>query len=665
MTKKRILIGFTSIVSLFFLWQFYVFFVTQKDAFQSIYLVPKDAVYILETQNPIESWNKVSDSDVWNHLQKNTYFNQLTSSLNKLDTLFKKNKNIINLTGKREVLISAHVYKPKKYSFLYVIDLEKIAKLNLLKNNIGRFFSDSYKISNRVYHTHKIVEVFDKKTKETLYISFLKNQVILSYVHTLIEASIDQLEEPVIGRDLDYLEIKKNVSNGNLFKLYVQYKYIKQYSKCFIDKPYELVETISNNLLFTGFNFKLDANNAIIAQGYTNVNESASAHIKALSKNTSSKRKAAIILPEQTAVYTSLTFSDFEDFYQNFETVLKENKTEYTNYLNGLEKIENFLKVDIKQHFVSWIGNEMAFTHINSPINEIKNDFALVLKTNDIKKATENLDFIANQIRKKTPVKFKSIAYKNHTINYLAMKGFFNLFLGKLLNKIEKPYYTIIDDYVVFSNHPNTLKYIISSYIGKNTLANAKEFKDFDAYFNKKSSIFTYINTPLLYNSTLSVVNKKTQKEMQQNKDFIICFPQIGFQLTTDDALLESKLVVKYTDPTVVKSNDFYSPTKKIITTSTTNTSTEVNKDTINIETVFNIPEIYLSELSAKKYTSNFKNGKLKKEISFKNGLKHGTYKEYYENGELKIYGRYRKGKQVGLWKAYNKEGKIIVKKRM
>ncbi len=90
MMKKRILIGLSAIVTLFFLWQFYVFFVTQKDSFQSIYLVPKDAIYILETQDPIGSWNEVSESDIWNHLQKNDYFNQLTTSLNKLDTIFKK-----------------------------------------------------------------------------------------------------------------------------------------------------------------------------------------------------------------------------------------------------------------------------------------------------------------------------------------------------------------------------------------------------------------------------------------------------------------------------------------------------------------------------------------------------------------------------------------------
>ncbi len=663
--KKRILIGLSALVSLFFLWQFYVFFVTQKDSFQSIYLVPKDAIYILETQDPIGSWNEVSESDIWNHLQKNDYFNQLTTSLNKLDTIFKKNKSIINLTGKREVLISAHVYKPKKYSFLYVIDLEKIAKLNVLKNNIGRFFSDNYRISNRVYHTHKIVEVYDEKTKETLYISFLKNQMIVSYVHTLIEASIDQLEEPEIGRDLDYLEIQKNVSNSKLFKLYIQYKYINQYAKCFTDKSLDIIETIGDNLLFTGFDFKLDSKNTIIANGYTNVNETASAHMKALANNTSSKRSISKVLPAQTAVYTSLTFSDFTDFYQNFEAILKEDKTEYTKYLNGLEKVENYLKINVKQHFVSWIGNEIAFTHLNSPLNEIKNDFALVIKTNDIKKATTNLEFITNQIRKKTPVKFKSITYKEHTINYLAMKGFFNMFLGKLLNKIEKPYYTIIDDYVIFSNHPTTLKYIISSYIGENTLKNSKEFQDFNNYFDKKSSLFTYINTPLLYNSTMSVVNKKTQKEMQLNKDFIICFPQIGLQFNSDDTLLESKMVVKYVNPIIVKNNAFYSPNKKIIETTHSNTLPKIEDDKINVETIFNISEVYLSDLNARKYTSKHKNGTLKIEVFFKNGLKHGSYKEYYKNGELKISGKYRKGKQVGLWKAYDKKGKIITKKRM
>ena len=664
---KKILLTLTLLLALFVAWQAYVFYIAPESSFQSIYLVPKDAVFIIETQKPIDSWSKISESDVWNHLQKNDYFKQLTNNLNSLDTVFKKNKKIIDFTGNRTILVSIHTYKPRGYSFLYIVDLKKLTKLNILKNNINTFFNDDFKLTERTYHTHKITEIYSKKTKETLYISFLKNQLIASYVHTLIEASIDQFEEPTIGRNLNFLEIKKELSNTNLFKVYVQYNYIEKFSKKYLNSEQKIIKDLTTNFNFSGFDFELNNNNTIIAKGYTNLKETANTYLKSLHKSKPSKRSAATILPNKTAVYTSFTFKNFTEFYKTFENLLKEDKTAYNKYLNGIEKIENFLKISVKNNFISWFGNEIALTHINSPISKVKNDFALIIKTSDIKKAADNLQFIANQIRKKTPVKFKSIEYKKHTINFLGIKGFFNLFLGNLFEKIDKPYYTIIDDFVVFSNNPNTLKYIITKKIGNNTLSEAKEFQTFNNYFSSKSIVFNYINTPLLYNSSSSLINVNTKKSITQNKDFITCFSQIGFELNPKDEIYETKLVVQYLDPLIVNNNEFYTSnisTKTAIdTTKTTNNSTADLE--INTKTIFNIPELFNPDLNAKKYTSKYKNGNLKIVASFKNGLKHGSYKEYYKNGKLKITGKYRKGKQVEVWRAYDKNGKLVFKKRL
>lgn len=63
-----------------------------------------------------------------------------------------------------------------------------------------------------------------------------------------------------------------------------------------------------------------------------------------------------------------------------------------------------------------------------------------------------------------TPVKIKTANYKDFEINYVEMKGFFRLFFGKLFDKFEKPYYTYVDDYVVFSNKAASLLSFVEDY---------------------------------------------------------------------------------------------------------------------------------------------------------------------------------------------------------
>ncbi|MGB0981604.1 MAG: DUF3352 domain-containing protein, partial [Winogradskyella sp.] len=81
--------------------------------------------------------------------------------------------------------VSAHIYAPKKYSFLYIIDLQKIAKLNIIKNNINALVSDGFKVSKRNYHNHKITEVYNKESRENIYNSFIKSQMIASFAYNL------------------------------------------------------------------------------------------------------------------------------------------------------------------------------------------------------------------------------------------------------------------------------------------------------------------------------------------------------------------------------------------------------------------------------------------------------------------------------------------------
>lgn len=664
--KKKVIITSVLLLVSLIAYQSYVFFVAPTDNLQSIYLVPKDAVYILETQEPIDNWDLVSNSEIWKHLQKNEYFNNLTKSLNKLDGVFHQKKKVFDFIGNRSIIISAHMIKKKEYALFYVVDLQKISKLNLLKNHLNTFVNKNFKVSKRSYHKEIINEVYDKTSRETLYITFIKNQLIASYTHTLVEASIDQYNEPTIGRDLNFIEINKKVGYDDLFRLYFQYSYLDDFMYYFSDKPNDIINLVSKNLVYSGFNFDLKSDNVIYANGFTNTSQNTASYLKALQKSGKGKRTIAKIAPRRTAIYMSFAFDSFNEFYENFETIQQENPKQYKTYQNNLDRIENLLKISIKDNFMSWIDNEIALLHMQSSTNlSNKNETALVIKAKNIKNATTNLDFVLKQIKKRTPVKFKKINYKDYEINFLSIKGFFKVFLGKLFEEFDKPYFTIINDYVVFSNHPNTLKNIINDYNKSETLAKTKDYQFFTRNFDKKSSLFTYINTPTLFKSFKNYADRNTAKKLENNKDYIICFPQIGFQLTPYANLFESKFVINYQDPEIVKNKEQFKEIPIIgPKNQTTGNGTDTNILTINKEAIFNIDEINLSNLNDKEYHKKYTNGKTHIKVSFKDGMKHGKYREYYPNGELKISGKFKKDKQTGTWKSYDANGGLITKKR-
>ncbi|WBX74468.1 DUF3352 domain-containing protein [Tenacibaculum pacificus] len=351
-------------------------------------------------------------------------------------------------------------------------------------------------------------------------------------------------------------------------------------------------------------------------------------------------------------------------FIENFEALKKVNPQEFEVYTKQIKEIESKLDIDIKENVCSWIGNEVALIHFNSSLSKNKKDVAAIFKTSDIKKATKNLNFILSKIKEKTPLQFKQINYKNHTINFLDLNGFFKMIVGNMFKNMEKPYFTIINDYVIFSASPNTLKEIINNNISNYTLASSKEFEEFNYLFDKKSTIFTYINTPYIFNEIVSLTDRKTQFQIKKNKEYIICFNQFGMQLTSEGNIFKSTITTTFNNPKLVLEK--IALDKKLKKELNLKLITKKNTSTTNsIESIFDFKEIHPSDLSASSYKEYHDNGKLKFEVSLDDGLLDGKYKMYYPNGNLKLKGKYKNGKKSGTWRAYDeKESNLIIKKR-
>jgi len=146
---------------------------------------------------------------------------------------------------------------------------------------------------------------------------------------------------------------------------------------------------------------------------------------------------------------------------------------------------------------------------------------------------------------------------------------------------------------------------------------------------------------------------------MRKNKDFIICFPQVALQLTPEDDLFESRLVLNYQDVEEVK--------KAINLPKNVNTAIPKNQNTTSSEitdAVFDLTPIYPTDLNAKSFSKKYANGNIRFEVDLKDGLKHGRYEEFYSDGTRKIRGRFRDDEQVGTWRYYDKEGTQVLKKR-
>ena len=673
--KKYLIWTLAIIVVVIASYQAYVFLLVPTSSIKPIYLIPENATYIIETEEPIDSWADISSSKMWSHLRGNAYFAELTESANSLDSLIRDNQLFFDLLGSRQVLVSAHMINRFESDFLFIVDLQKASRLTVLKQYLKTVLGDEYQVTRREYHAYEIIEITDKETNDTYYMSFIENLLVVSFTHVLLEQSIDQLEEPVIGRDLNYLQVYKEMKRKSMFRLYFNYKYMDDYIHTFLEEKNEYVDQMSKELFYTGINVDLSDEGTILMKGHTSVNDTLISLLPTMLNAGSGKINITNIAPARTAVYTGLGFKSFSKAFENFEEVYKENDPEgYEEYLSDISKLEKYLDIDLKEDFVSWIKDEMAILQLMPAYKKEENEYALVFKAISGEEAQEKLDYVAKKIRRRTPAKFKSFDYKGHKISFLSIKGLFKAMLGPLVNKLDRPYYTIVDDYVVFSNHPQTLRSIIDDYEEKNTLAEKENFQKFVDNFNTKSNVFVYLQTPVLVESLQGFLEQDAWRDLQKNKDYIVCFSDIGFQLSSERGMFETKIIAQFTDINQVKKE------KKIIDDQVldlmrTGFNWMKNENTLDslvvqVETVeeeeeeISTEEIIVDNLDAKNQEEFHEDGTLKVEVGLKNGLKHGAYREYYPSGDLKIKGRYKNDQKDGTWRYYDEEGELLEKKK-
>ena len=631
---------------------------TGNGSTRPIYFVPNNAAYIIETSEPISAWKKVKNNPLWNHLLTNKTFKELSSGLNAIDEIISYNELVFDLLGSRKLLVSAHMYKRDDYDFLYLMDVESTLETNFIETILKKVVSkEDYKLTSRTYKENTILELYDKEFKETLYISSFDNILIASYVNKLVESSLDEYENPVIGRNLNFIEVTGKLDESEFFNIYLNYSELPKYANIFLDEEESIVNEISKSLFYSGLAFELDDKGKLELNGTTNVNDTLNTFLNALNKSGNGKSEIASIAPDITSFYLSLGFENFQTFVNNFEETYSETDSiGYVAYQKNNNRVENLLGINLKENFYSWIDDEVVYLQLQSGGLGSKNEFAFFMKSNDIDDAKSNLEFIKKQIKKKTPGKFKSVNYKGYAINYLSIKGFFKAIMGKFLSKLEKPYYVILNDYVIFSNHPQTLRIIIDRFQDGKILNNDENYEEFASQFSSKNNVMCYMHMSKLYSNLIELSDLETQNNLNKNKEYITCFEEVGFQMANDNEFFTTSLRSSFKDPSKIKIEENLNfRNLGGLTFDVHQTSEE--------EDLFATIDIVLSDFDIKLHEEFYDNDMLKVEAEIKNGLKDGVYKQFYEDGTLMLKGHFENDLKEGVWKFHNSDGKVVEKR--
>lgn len=628
-------------------WLAWKFYSAKGVAGEALNLIPDDAIYAIITDDPIGAWKKISGTQTWSYLEGNAYFASLTSSANSLDSLIRDNSMLFDLIGSRSLIVSAHMIGTKDYDFLFLVDLQGASGLKFLNEYITAF-----NVKKEKYFDNEIIIVHNADDNTNLYISMPGTFLVMSYTKKVLINALDaQLGGATLNKDK---LVPAGDGANSIGKLYLNYDKLPDFVGCYTNGENESAYKLSESLISTNLDLVIDED-LLTAKGYTYVNDSIDSYVKTLESSGKGPTEFFEIASQRTGFSLALGFESFGAFFSKFQENIKGDVKEYQAYRDNIATVENYLKIDLQKQVIDWIGEEVALLELQSSGRGTDTEMAVILKANNIEKARKDLSDIERQVRRRTPIKFKSIDHRGYAINYLGMKGMFKILLGRFFARYDKPYYTIIDNFVVFSNHPQTLESMIDDYLDRKTLDRSEEFRAFRRRFNDDGAVFIYVNTPVMFNNMKRLVDAETKISMDKNKDYITCFRHIGFQLVPEGGKFMTLMAEEFRISNVEQQN-VEVPGADIDTVALEDVDTD--KDPMEL------PYIYVKDVNAKSYTEYYPDSTtVHFKVELKNGFKDGSFTEYYENGKEKMTGKFRRDKRDGHWRLYNEEGDLVIRR--
>lgn len=335
----------------------------------------------------------------------------------------------------------------------------------------------------------------------------------------------------------DYIKANSRFSKNTLASLYLDFNKV----------PSLLKQILSNNLTgelnifnqqnsFAALNYNFSSEK-LLFNGSTTVNDPNS-YFQLFAKIPEQKISINTIIPEKTANYSLYAINDYTNWRKDLTAWLaKQKDKEKTDKLVGL--IKQKYGLDLDQIFPKYFKNQLAAFELNTG-----EKFGAVALSNGEKVSQLLLDlsaFYSPEVR----------IFKEPYIPY-------NYF-GEPFKKFERPFYTIIDNYLVMANNASSIEVFLNNYKNNELLVNDEGYKGLSDQLSSSSTISFYIS----HKNSNDIFGRNLRQpyfKQYQSKDGLKVFDSFCYQLAGDNGkFLTNLLLYKKPEKSTAKADTLQS----------------------------------------------------------------------------------------------------------
>ena len=376
--------------------------------------------------------------------------------------------NIINDKGLNSYFLNQQVYlsilpdDDKNLNFLITIQIREDKNFKHLYNYL-KTKKTVLQMGDNIYSI--------KLTDSTNFFAGVQNQVLtLSTSKKLINDAALRLD---VNPFTEYIRHNNLLNKNVLAQLYINFNQAPLLLKNLVTGNINGELTIFNNqnsFAVLNYNFSKEK---ILFNGNTEL-KAKDNYLKLFENLPAQVISITNILPDNTANYSLYAYDNYKNWLSTF-AALQTAKKELKKAKDVINAVKNEYRVDLSTVFEPYVKNQFISFQLST---------------------TEKLGAIALANGEKVKQLLLDVSAEyNEEIRIFKSSDILYTFFGEPFKKFRRPYYTIIDNNLVFANNASTIQSFLDSYKNNRLLIEVASYQDATNQLSTTSNIVYYVNT--------------------------------------------------------------------------------------------------------------------------------------------------------------------------
>jgi WD40 repeat protein len=539
--KRKINLVFVFIICLLLAAGFLFFRSMLRKTISGIQAIPQSSLAFIELPNTADFFDNILDENyITKALSEIPSINPSMQFFALVDSLAKTNKDLERILQSKSYL-SMH-RRNDSLEYLLIIQLDQYRDNGYLLNISKSIDGKNLTVSEQTISETKMLEIYNIKSHKKTYGKLYQGLILLSENPEIIQSTLAQItQDKIISDNKDFKKVEKtsgkNVDahiyintgkTGQIFSLLCNTKYINE------------ILQLDNFSAWTELDLILK-NDEVLLNGYTSAMDSSMSYLNTFLGQKPPKIQIPNILPYNTNMMLHFGFENFNKYYSSYEEYLRSQNL-YEEYYKHIVAINNRYHINLEKDILSWIGKEVAVISLATKANKFDDNFYAILEARDPVKANQMLTKVMHNVRGSSTIK----VFKNHRIKKINLPDLLSAALGPVFQPLQNPYYTQLDEYVIFANSTQALEEFINGYLSGKTLATNTNYKNFTDNISEHSNIYLYFNTRNALQLLPKFANQDLAKTIKTNSRTFANFHAFALQFSYLNNMFYTNTYLKY-----------------------------------------------------------------------------------------------------------------------